>query len=529
LDLEERAFLLGVAEHCAQALDRALGRAAELAARGEAQRLAARLARLQEITAALSSASTAEEVAGVLVRAARSVLALADPLPVCHAAANRVPVWLATREEAQARFPALATIPDANRPGALAALPLSAGGKAIGAIAFSFEGPRPFDLAERSLLLGIAEQCGVALERARLLDEERRAREAAERAREEADRARGVLDALVRNAPLGIAFFDLEFRYLGVNPRLAEMNGLPVWAHIGRTPREVLPDHPALDALEAAWRRVVETGEELLDLEFVTQAPGETRSRAWVLSWYPVRSESEIVGVGALVREVTQAREAEEFQRHVVGVVRHDLRSPLSAIVNSTAVLLRLDPAPAQERLLGRISASAGRIGEIVGALLDYANVRGGKGVPIRRRRCDLAELSREVTEECRVAQPGGEVRCSGEGDCRGEWDPDRVAQVLTNLVSNALRHAAPGTPVDVRWRGLDGEVVLEVENAGAAIPPELAARLFEPFSRGEAAAGRGVGLGLFIARAIIDAHRGRIDARSGGGRTVFVVRLPRR
>jgi signal transduction histidine kinase len=229
------------------------------------------------------------------------------------------------------------------------------------------------------------------------------------------------------------------------------------------------------------------------------------------------------------VREVTREREAQAFERHVVGVVGHDLRNPLSAIVTATKLLRRADPPSDPARLLGRISASAARVEEIIRALLDFANVRGGRGVPLRRRPHDLAEIAREVAEECTLAHPGRQVLCAGEGDCTGNWDAGRIAQLLTNLVSNALQHGPEDVPVHVRWEGLGREVVLEVANAGRPIPPEIVPRLFEPFQRGDDARRGGLGLGLFISRAIVAAHGGSIEVRSGEpGGTVFSVRLPR-
>ncbi len=492
---------------CAQALDRALVRAAERASRDVAQRLAARFARLQEITAALSAARTPDDVTETITQRMHDVvsaavsavfalereggrlrllatrgadpevalgfadLPLEAPFPACRAAASGEPVWLETLEEVHAAFPAVTALPDPSRRAAVVALPTRVGGEVVGSFVFTFHTARRFDDAERSFFLSVAEQCGVALDRARLLERERQARARAERAREEADRARSLLDGLVASAPLGIAFFDRQFRFQRVNSKLAAMDGVPAAAHLGRTPRELLPPEVPQDELEAAWRHVIETGEPLLDVEVTADVPGAGGRRVWLTSWYPVRGDAAIVGVGAVVRDVTQERVAEEFQRHVMGVVGHDLRTPLSAIVNTAAVLLRSSPAPAQARLVDRVLSSASRIDEIVGALLDFAKARSTRGVPIRRHRCDLAELARAVAEECRAAQPGVEIRCAGEGDCEGEWDRERVAQVLTNLVSNALRHAAPGSPVRIGWRGSEREVVIEVENAGSPIP----------------------------------------------------------
>jgi PAS domain S-box-containing protein len=562
---EERELLSSVADQGAQALDRARLLDAEREARAVAQHAAERLARLQEITAALSAARTPAEIAATVAERAHEVVGAAvsvcyalepdgshlqlldsrgadaelvsrfarvpvtAPYPVCTAVATGEPVWRETREEVNDGYPAIAVLGDGHRREAVTALPLRARGRVIGALGFTFERFHRFDAAERNFLLAVAEQCGIALDRARLLEDERRAREDAERARSEADRARALLDAMVENAPLGIGFFDREFRFQRVNPRLAEMNGLPAEAHAGRTPRELLPGLP-MDDVEAAWRRVLETGEAMTDVEVRGETLTGSGRRVWLESWYPVRAGREMIGVGALVRDVTKEREAEEFQRHVVGVVGHDLRNPLSAIVMATRLLGRAGLDAADARVVERIATSAGRIEEIVRALLDFARVRAGVGVPLRRRPCDLAEVARAVAEECALAYPGRQIRCEGEGECRGDWDADRIGQLLTNLVSNALDYSPEDAPVRIRWRAHAAEVVVEVANAGPPIPPEIAPRLFEPFRRGDGRRGGGLGLGLFIARAIATAHDGTIDVRSSADEgTAFSVRLPRR
>jgi signal transduction histidine kinase len=168
----------------------------------------------------------------------------------------------------------------------------------------------------------------------------------------------------------------------------------------------------------------------------------------------------------------------------------------------------------------------------IVSVLLDYARVRAGQSIPLHRRPCDVASLAAAVADESEAANPGREIRRSGSGDPTGRWDPDRIAQVLANLVSNALDYSPPDTAVDLAWREEGDAVAVEIANDGPPIPPDVLPRLFEPFRRAERqrAGGKdGLGLGLFIARAIVAAHGGRIDARSAPGeRTLFTVRLPR-
>jgi phosphoserine phosphatase RsbU/P len=166
-----------------------------------------------------------------------------------------------------------------------------------------------------------------------------------------------------------------------------------------------------------------------------------------------------------------------------------------------------------------------------VAVLIDYAHARREHGIPVWRRKCDVAALCREVAAECEAANPGRTVRCRGDAVAVGEWDPDRIGQALANLVTNALDYSPADSVVDVSWRGRDDEVEISVANAGTPIPPETLGRMFEPFRRGkrERAGGKGLGLGLFIARAIVVAHGGSIEARSDADQTAFTVRLPRK
>jgi PAS domain S-box-containing protein len=560
-DLEARAFLLSVAALTAQALERALLFESERSGREEAQRATQRLSRLQQVTAALSRAQTAADVTEVLVDRTMTLLgaasvaayvrdgdalrlagscgmdtawsdrvgslALDAPLPSAAAARSGEPLWLEDGDALAAAFPRLVElVPDAGRFRALAALPLRVGVRVLGAVAFGFTSARRFEPDERELLRAVAALSAQALDRANSLDAEREARAAEAR-------TRALLDAIFENAPLGIGFFDTELRFARVNPPLAEINGVPPEAHVGKTRRELLPGLP-MDEIERGWREVLRTGAPVLDVEIAGQTPAAPgKRRYWLESWYPVRTGETILGIGALVREVTAEREAAEFQRNVLGIVGHDLRNPLSAILTSAQLLPRLaaDPA-ASARLAGRIAANAARMQRIIEVLMDYARVRGGQRVPIRRVACDLSTLVTSVVEECESSHPGREIRAHVEPGVEGEWDPDRIAQVLANLLSNALEHGSPGAPVELTCRGDGPDVVVEVANEGAPIPPEILPAIFEPFRRGEpdgSAGRRGLGLGLFIARSIATAHGGRLDVRSGvDERIVFALRLPR-
>ncbi len=155
-----------------------------------------------------------------------------------------------------------------------------------------------------------------------------------------------------------------------------------------------------------------------------------------------------------------------------------------------------------------------------------------GGGIPVERRRVNLAQLCQEVLDEVELGAQGGQLRLGVEGACEGEWDPGRIAQVVQNLVTNALKHGAAGAPVSVRLRGEPEGVHLSVHNTGRPIPPELLPELFNPFRRGaqdDTSSLGGLGLGLYIVQQIVVAHGGTVhaDSREGQG-TTFTVRLPR-
>ena len=223
-----------------------------------------------------------------------------------------------------------------------------------------------------------------------------------------------------------------------------------------------------------------------------------------------------------------QIEEAARFREHFVGIVGHDLRNPLTAILTSAQLLLRYGGLePRQARVVDRVFASAERMARMIDDLLDFARTRLGGGFPIQPRRIDLRELTQNTVEELLFACPGRALKMEAEGDSWGSWDPDRMAQVVSNLVGNALQHS--DGEVRVRVRGENEVVVLETHNQGPLIPREVLPHVFEPGRRGDARSG-GLGLGLYIAQQIVLAHGGTIEARSSEEEgTTFTDVLPRK
>jgi PAS domain S-box-containing protein len=228
-----------------------------------------------------------------------------------------------------------------------------------------------------------------------------------------------------------------------------------------------------------------------------------------------------------------EARRRADFEQLLIGIVGHDLRNPLSAITMASTTLLRCESLDTRQRTaLARILSSAERATRMLRDVLDFTQARLGGGIPMQPRPVELHELTRQVVDEVRLAHPERQLEVECRGDGRGVWDPDRLAQVITNLVSNALHHGLAHCPVRVRTHGTHDAVTLAVHNVGPPIPTDLRPRLFEPMKRAapkEARSSHGLGLGLFIVKHIVDAHGGslRVHSTEQDG-TTFVVRLPR-
>ena len=228
-----------------------------------------------------------------------------------------------------------------------------------------------------------------------------------------------------------------------------------------------------------------------------------------------------------LLKARNQALEhALKLNETMMAVLTHDLRTPLASIMLCADKLaLDLpDDSPVQ-RTLGHLESSAQRMARMVEQLLDFSRIRTG-GLRLHSTECDLAELAAASVSEIARAHPLARIDLQIEGDTRLQGDPDRLAQVLSNLIGNAVLHGGGG-PVQVRVEAPGhGPVRLRVSNPGQ-IPEELLPRLFEPF-KASFHDSRGLGLGLFIASEFGRAHGGTLVARNEDGQVVFDITLDR-
>jgi len=217
-----------------------------------------------------------------------------------------------------------------------------------------------------------------------------------------------------------------------------------------------------------------------------------------------------------------------------VGILGHDLRTPLSSIMTGAQLLQRQVGDPAQLKTLGRMLSSAGRMRDMIDQLLDLTRARlaDGSGMVAEREPVDVAELVTRAVDELRPTAADRRLAVTVGADGRCDGDATRLLQVFSNLLSNAIHHGTPGTPIVVTVDGGDGdpgEVRVVVRNEGA-IPPELLPRIFDPFRGGRTPTrSRGLGLGLFITQQLVEAHGGRITVESSAAAgTAFTVTLPR-
>jgi signal transduction histidine kinase len=226
------------------------------------------------------------------------------------------------------------------------------------------------------------------------------------------------------------------------------------------------------------------------------------------------------------------------FHEVVSGILAHDLKNPLAAVLMN-ARILRTEQSERARAIGVRIVTSGERMARMIEQILEWTRLHaggagraraGGRPAPeVSRATCDLGEIVADVISELRAHKGEVPISIEASGDLKGSWDADRLARAVSNIVGNGLEHAS-GPGVSISLSG-DGEAVqLAVANEGE-IEEALLPTIFEPFHADGGRTkprGRGLGLGLYITREIVNAHGGRIELQSAGPRVVFVLTLPR-
>ncbi|MDC3961954.1 PAS domain-containing sensor histidine kinase [Polyangium jinanense] len=337
------------------------------------------------------------------------------------------------------------------------------------------------------------------------------------------------LRTVIDRSPIGIVLCELPKgpRFI-LNRRSEELLGVtgPIEDPLSLMRQRLhLPDGcpvPEGDlSIERGMRGEVVTGRELLiripdkpDVPILTNAS-------------PIRNDDgQILGAVVTYEDITPLKELERLRQEWTSVVAHDLRQPVTTIMTLAGMLAR-SPDPTARRRAERIVTSTERLERMIGDLLDLSRIEAHR-LELVRAPTDIPELLGHVIETT-------EARDRVTLSIRDELpvvpvDAQRIEQVVENLLSNALKYGAPGTPIEVVAERRGCEVVISVRNQGPGITAEDMRALFERFQRGRARGGtiKGLGLGLYIVRGLVEAHGGRVEAESVPGETTtFSFSLP--
>jgi len=395
-------------------------------------------------------------------------------------------------------------------------VPIQSRGNLLALLSFvtTDESGRHYDLDDVTLAEELARRAGQIIENARLQMELKRSEE-----RFRVALAAGRIAVYEQDASLRYRFaYNAETDVDAVGKRHAELF------------------EPADAARLDALKRRALAGERVRE---ETELTVGDEHRYYNQAIEPMRDATgNVVGLIGAATDVTEERRAREelaqavlFRERLIGILGHDLRNPLNAIAVGAAVLRHRPDLPENARdQASKIDHAARRMAEMIRTLLDFAEARFRGTLPVSPVKSNLEDIAREAVDELKTAWSNRQIDVTVLGDPSGFWDPARMAQVISNLVGNALTHGSERTPVRIHIDGASADVRLTVHNCGPAIPSDLMPFLFEPFRRGGAEHKvRGVGLGLYIARQIVLAHDGSIEVSSSEDEgTRFTLRLPR-
>jgi signal transduction histidine kinase len=337
--------------------------------------------------------------------------------------------------------------------------------------------------------------------------------------------------------------------YRGLSARYrAAVEGHSPWTHEDRCPTAIVIEDVEQDPALAVYGTLFQD-EDIRALAFVPLVYDSRLLGKFMLYSAEPRSFDEATTGAAqsiadqLASAIGRRRAAEERERLIdelkttvrlnelfAGVLAHDLRNPLGAILTAAYVLERRAETEDLRAPARRIVVSGERMARMIEQLLDFTRARVGDGIALHRRDTTLDALCRQLVAELADTYPNARFELALEPDVRGSWDPDRLAQVLSNLVGNACQHGAPNGVVRVELSAVsERQARLRIENAGT-IASELLPVLFDPFrgTKERSDGSQGLGLGLFITRWIVGAHGGHISVHTDAGRTRFEVLLPR-
>jgi PAS domain S-box-containing protein len=398
--------------------------------------------------------------------------------------------------------------------------PLESVGRRLGVLVIGFRGPIRLKRRERTVFATFADQTSISLQHARLFEEL-----SAERSR---------LEAIVQHASDGILLVDGAGRVCSWNPAMALMTGRAQQAALGMPLGEALnaTTENSLPLDGAQLIQDVHEAEQLRLPVMLTTSDGRVREVALAVSPVPDAEGTSQFAV-VVARDVTAQREVEQAKQDFIATVSHELRTPLTPIKGYLTLLLRPDFMPDQAKrdgLMSMMLEQTGQLERLVDDLLSVSRMQHGE-FNVRLEHADVRDVVRRATRDFSSGSDRPvELRLPDE-PAMAVCDPSRLQQVVGNLLSNAGKYSPAGLPVHVVVRVGTQEVELTVRDEGDGVPIDQREVVFEPFRRlGDSLTNttRGTGLGLHIARQLIEAMNGRIwvDGTPGDG-AVFHITAP--
>ena len=226
-------------------------------------------------------------------------------------------------------------------------------------------------------------------------------------------------------------------------------------------------------------------------------------------------------------------QKVDESKNWFMGILGHDLRNPLAAISGVQSILkLSKNLSEKEKSLIGRADSSVKRMKELINNLLELTSLRLGSGMSINKTQIDLSKQSEKIVQELQLSYPEADLKVEYPGPVRGEWDVMRLDQLMTNLITNAIRYGKPGGTVTVSISAKGNEAIFKVHNEGPPLSPKIKEMISSGMftkTNGDPANKDSYGLGLYIVKAIVDGHRGKIKVTSTEKTgTTFSIILPR-
>jgi PAS domain S-box-containing protein len=357
------------------------------------------------------------------------------------------------------------------------------------------------------------------------------------------------LQAIYETAPVGLCSIDRDLRYVRINSRLAEINGLPVKDHIGKSIHEVIPDLAA--KIEPALRRILETGEPVIETELQGERPPQPGViGTWLESWYPLRdADGKIIGLNKVVLDITdrkrdevriydllrELKESDRRKDEFLAILAHELRGPLAPLRNMLEVIKQAEAdAGVLRQARDTMDRQLGQLVRLVDDLLDVSRITHDR-LELRTARVELVSILYQAVEVCRPlaerANQEFQVKLP-EQQIYLHADAVRLTQVFSNLLNNACKYTEPGGKIWLTGERQGSDVAVSVKDSGIGIPADKLSSIFEMFTQVDRSLERsqgGLGIGLTLVKRLVEMHGGTVEAASDGeGKgSEFVVRLP--